>query len=160
MGLDMSMLARYTPEGEMENFGYWRKAHAVHNWFVRECQGGVDECQLTPLTWEDIYQLRNVCQQVFDSTELVDGMVTNGYTLRRNEKGELVEEVLLRPGLTIKDSSVAERLLPTTSGFFFGSTDYDEGYVEDVQYTLNLTHKALSVLEENPNVEFFYQSSW
>ena len=25
--------------------GYWRKANAIHGWFVRECQEGIDECQ-------------------------------------------------------------------------------------------------------------------
>ena len=27
--------------------GYWRKANAIHNWFVQKCQEGVDECQKT-----------------------------------------------------------------------------------------------------------------
>ena len=36
----------------------------------------------------------------------------------------------------LEDSSVAEELLPTQSGFFFGSTFYDEWYVEDLKETV------------------------
>lgn len=32
----------------------------------------------------------------------------------------------------LHDPSRAPELLPTTSGFFFGSTDYDDGYLLDV----------------------------
>jgi hypothetical protein len=53
----------------------------------------------------------------------------------------------------------AEELLPTQSGFFFGSTDYDEGYKQDLEYTVERIEKILndSALEK---CEFYYQSSW
>lgn len=28
-----------------EDVGYWRKANAIHAWFVKNVQGGVDNCQ-------------------------------------------------------------------------------------------------------------------
>lgn len=31
----------------VEEIGYWRKANAIHNWFVKNVQYGIDERQLT-----------------------------------------------------------------------------------------------------------------
>ena len=36
----------------------------------------------------------------------------------------------------LADESKAETLLPTCSGFFFGSTDYDEDYFENIKEVL------------------------
>jgi hypothetical protein len=59
----------------------------------------------------------------------------------------------------IADMSKAEELLPTQSGFFFGSSDYDEWYQRDLEYTVGRLEKILedSALD---NVDFYYQSSW
>ena len=46
---------------------------------------------------------------------------------------EQVEELIDRCDQVLANNSLAEELLPTTSGFFFGSTDYDEYYFEDVR---------------------------
>jgi len=29
-----------------EDVGYWRKDNHIHQWFVKNCQGGVDDCGL------------------------------------------------------------------------------------------------------------------
>jgi len=36
---------------------YWRKANAIHAWFVRECADGVDECQPIPVSQEKLEEL-------------------------------------------------------------------------------------------------------
>ncbi len=36
---------------------YWRKFNALHRWFVDVLQGGVDECQLTQVTKDDLSRL-------------------------------------------------------------------------------------------------------
>ena len=41
----------------------------------------------------------------------------------------------MQDGKTIKDSSLAKELLPTAEGFFFGSTDYNEYYYQDLVNT-------------------------
>ena len=33
------------PGGQEVCVAYWRKANAIHSWFVENCQDGVDECQ-------------------------------------------------------------------------------------------------------------------
>lgn len=57
----------------------------------------------------------------------------------------------------MKDKDKASELLPTAEGFFFGSTEYDEFYFEDVSDT----YDVLKHLTENyPRDEYYYQSSW
>jgi len=40
---------------------YWRKANAIHQWFVANVQGGVDECQETWIAPEALKELRDMC---------------------------------------------------------------------------------------------------
>jgi hypothetical protein len=59
--------------------------------------------------------------------------------------------------LALKDKGKAEELLPTQSGFFFGSTEIDEWYWQDVNLTVEIINKCL----EMPDTwTFKYQSSW
>jgi len=55
-----------------------------------------------------------------------------------------------------KDHSKAEELLPSASGFFFGGTDYDEWYYNDIENTISILEDAL----EDENGEYYYTSSW
>jgi len=43
---------------------YWRKANAIHKWFVDVCQDGVDECQETYVSREQLKQLLDTCREV------------------------------------------------------------------------------------------------
>ena len=43
---------------------YWRKANAIHDWFVREVQAGVDECQESPVSASKLKELRDLCREV------------------------------------------------------------------------------------------------
>lgn len=47
-----------------------------------------------------------------------------------------VETIISHCKEVLADHSLAEKLLPTQSGFFFGSTVYDEWYFKDVEYVL------------------------
>lgn len=69
MGLDMSLSAEVDDGNEIE-FGYWRKANAIHNWFVVNCQGGHDNCGIYPVSVEQLLELKKTCQQVLDNMEL------------------------------------------------------------------------------------------
>ena len=61
--------------------------------------------------------------------------------------------------LVLADHSKAEELLPTCSGFFFGGTDYDEYYFNDIIHTVKMLEKALELLEKY-RFSFYYQASW
>lgn len=57
---------------------YWRKANAIHSWFVRECQGGVDECQETHVPIVKLVQLRDLCRSVLaDRKKAADFLPTS-----------------------------------------------------------------------------------
>jgi hypothetical protein len=103
---------------------YWRKANAIHKWFVQNVQGGHDECQ-------ESYVSREQLQKLLDEVTKV---------------------------LANKDK--AAELLPTTSGFFFGTTDYNDWYWEDMKKT----QAALERILKNPRLvkgwDFYYQASW
>ena len=43
---------------------YWRKANAIHNWFIRELADGVDDCRPLGLTVERLRDLVDLCDQV------------------------------------------------------------------------------------------------
>jgi hypothetical protein len=58
-----------------------------------------------------------------------------------------------------KNDAVAKEYLPTESGFFFGSTEYDEYYWSDLDYTLKELNRVLTDTE-GESVDFIYQASW
>lgn len=44
------------------NIAYWRKANAIHKWFVDNVQDGVDECQESLVTIEQLQELSDLCK--------------------------------------------------------------------------------------------------
>jgi len=174
MGLDMYLTKKtyignkYKKAGEMvrlglpnikdervseisESVGYWRKANQIHNWFVQNVQDGTDDCKDYYVSEENFKALLEVVNKVLDSITIVDGdMITENVF----EKGKVTE--VKRKQQIVKDSSVAEALLPTQSGFFYGSTGYDEYYVDDLKETKKIVEEALA----DEDGDYYYQSSW
>lgn len=70
-----------------------------------------------------------------------------------NELIERCEKVLKE-----NDDEVSEELLPTQSGFFFGSTNYDEWYYKDVEDCLKQMKELKKILEKGDSV--FVVMSW
>ena len=68
------------------------------------------------------------------------------------ELKEICEKVL-------KNFLIAPKLLPVCDGFFFGSTDYDEYYLEDVKDTLKILNDILEKIDFEKQV-VLYSSSW
>ena len=101
---------------------YWRKANAIHKWFVDTCGGGVDECQ-------EIYVEREQLEELL--------------TLARN---------------AVANPHRVADILPTQGGFFFGSTDYDEWYMEDMKNTISMLERVLKSVPEG--WDFTYRASW
>lgn len=46
---------------------YWRKANAVHKWFVDTVQDGKDECQDSYVEREQLIELRDLCKKLLDT---------------------------------------------------------------------------------------------
>ena len=55
--------------------GYWRKANAIHKWFVDECANGVDECQPIYVSVEKIKELRNLVNRVLECQEKAEELL-------------------------------------------------------------------------------------
>jgi hypothetical protein len=137
--------------------GYWRKANAIHQWFVQNCQDGVDKCQESYVSTEDIIKLRDICKRVLTEATTEKSKVSAGYTI--GPKGEQIHDYV--DGVAISNPEVLADLLPTQEGFFFGCTDYDGGYIEDVKHTLEIIDKYLAIPEESRNnMSLYYRSSW
>lgn len=49
---------------------YWRKANAIHKWFVDNVQDGVDNCEEFHVSPQHLQLLRDTCQQVLDDNAL------------------------------------------------------------------------------------------
>lgn len=103
-----------------EELGCWRKANAIHQWFVANVQSDNDDCATYYVDPSQLIELLNLVKQVQ------------------------------------ADHSLAESLLPTRPGFFFGGTEYDEWYFEDLKLTNAILESALS--EDRGDLE--YHSSW
>jgi hypothetical protein len=72
---------------------------------------------------------------------------------------------LLSICLRIKeDPSLAPELLPSTPGFFFGSTDYNEWYMRQIDYTITMLEPLLveldTAVENREFPDIYYSSSW
>jgi hypothetical protein len=132
----------------------WRKANAIHRWFVENVQHGVDDCRRAYVSREQLVELRDLCQLVLGSVELVPDTVTHGWTL----DADGAQKPILEMGKQILNPAVAQQLLPTVEGFFFGSTDYDEGYVDDLVATVEGLNRILALPENG--VDYYYTSSW
>ena len=98
-------------------FCYWRKANAIHKWFV-DLSGREDDCSPIYVSGEQIQELVSLCKKV------------------------------------LRNHSKADELLPTQDGFFFGGTDYDEYYFQDLQYTVD------KLKDVDIDDDFVYQASW
>lgn len=147
----------YTYKSCGDNIGYWRKANQIHQWFVDNIQDGVDDCGWhREVTEQDLKSLLDTCQTVLNCSRLTDGDVTVYYTLNKDtgafepaqERGKVVENPL-----------IAEELLPTTTGCFFGNTDYDEYYIEDIKETVKIIKSALQTTDFEKQM-IYYCSSW
>ena len=146
---------QYAPwESIFEDVGYWRKANAVHKWFVDNVQNGVDNCEYYEVNKEQLETLLDICKTIKDKTIMDDGYVKNGERFENGMWCPIYEE-----GITVVNPEVAHSLLPTTSGFFFGSTEYDQWYMEDIESTIDILTKALETTDFDTHM-ITYCASW
>ena len=61
--------------------------------------------------------------------------------------------------MVLKDRNLAEELLPTQSGFFFGGTDYDQYYFDDLEQELKIFTAMLKKADPETDV-FLYHCWW
>jgi len=121
LGINESHVAEGSPGLTVSvNVAYWRKANAIHRWFVENVQDGVDECQRSYVAPELLESLRDKCKEALENLEM------------------------------------SSEIMPTKGGFFFGSTEYDEWYIEDLKDTVKQLDKVLAI----DGTDFYYRASW
>lgn len=137
----------------IEEAGYWRKANQIHKWFVDNVQEGEDDCKDYYVSREDLQSLLDTVNKVLEASELIDGEIINGYTFKDGKEIPNIEK-----GKIIKDSTVAQELLPTEKGFFFGGSEYDEYYYQDLVNTKEIIENVFK--ENDEKADYSYHSSW
>ena len=79
---------------------------------------------------------------------------------------EMIEDLRDRCSLIIKTrdpqkkEELARMFLPTRSGFFFGSTDYDDWYYNNVKEVKAACNKILTQMEKLKTTESIYFHIW
>lgn len=134
-----------------ERAGYWRKANQIHKWFVDNVQDGEDDCKEYYVAAEKLEELLTICKDIKEKCGLMDGVVQNGYTFNEHGKQPIMED-----GKMMTNQEYAHEKLPTTSGFFFGGTDYDQYYMQDIDDTIEILEDCL----KDTGGEYYYSSSW
>lgn len=132
---------------------YWRKANAIHAWFVHNVQEGNDDCGDYYVSREQLQKLLDTVTKVLEASKLIKGKIQNGSSFKNGQETPIMED-----GEFIEDPTVAGKLLPTQSGFFFGGTDYDQYYYQDLEYTKSELERILANPDDGGNFE--YHSSW
>jgi len=102
---------------------HWRKADAIHQWFVDNVQNGEDNCSEYYVPTDLLIELRDTCTAV------------------------------------LADPSRAGELLPPQGGVSFGGTEIDDGYLDDLRYTVEVLDKALAAEDETFD-NYYYQADW
>ena len=137
-----------------EEVGYWRKANAIHNWFVNNIQNGKDDCGRYEVSKEKLESLLKICEKILENAIMIRGKIVNGQTLVNGKWEDILED-----GLVVINPRICKDLLPTTEGFFFGSTNYDQFYIEDIKSTVLILSEVLKDTDFN-EYKIYYSSSW
>src|SRR5690554_662965 len=148
MGLDMYLykcdksekIEKALEEGSVTLLTSWIKANHIHAWFERNLVKKKDSelVNLKPyrVSKKQLEILLEDCRRVkeiFSNATKTKGPVVSSYSL--NGDGTMVENYtdgIVWEGL---DVEAIEYILPTQSGFFFGSTEYDEWYYQNTEET-------------------------
>lgn len=135
-----------------ESAMYWRKANHIHQWFVDHVQDGDDNCKEYDVSREELQKLLDTCKEVAES--LKDSPIEKKkFKVGWNGKEDLYEEYDV-----FTNTEVAEELLPTASGFFFGGTEYGRYYLEEIEETIKSLEEILT--DTDTNAHYCYQASW
>lgn len=162
MGLDMFIIRKKKGKKKIsdnwyengDELAYWRKANQIHKWFVDNVQNGIDDGGKYRLSKEQIQKLLDTCKYLADKIILIDDEINNGQRLVNGKW----EDIKVK-GKKIVNKDLCRKILPTTDGFFFGSTDYDEYYYEDIMNTIKQLTKILSD-DRLDEYDLVYMSSW
>ena len=154
MGLDMYLSAKkyhsdaeWRPQESREEFARLKQASGV----------GASMTKDLPHIYLEVsvgyWRKQNAIHQWFvDNCQNGEDDCRTSYVSRDQlqELKSLCEGIIKNPNLASED-------LPTSEGFFFGSTEYDDWYFEGLAETIEIVDRCLEMPDE---WEFEYHSSW
>lgn len=76
---------------------------------------------------------------------------------------EQLQDLRVLCQMVLDEPDKAQELLPSESGFFFGSTEYDEWYMESTKHTINVLDNAIQLIDNEPDkwgLDIQYRASW
>lgn len=130
---------------------YWRKANQIHDWFVKNVQNGVDDCDYYIVSIEKLHALYRTLNSIAEYVTLIENEDSFEIKFKGNE-------------LAIK--AFCESTLPTCEGFFFGSTEYDKDYFFDIIQTVKNLKRIFEYIDSDgiednsEDYAIYYHSSW
>lgn len=165
---------------ETVEVAYWRKANMIHRWFVNNVCDGEDDCREYYVTLEDIKNLLGICKNILRIVRGAKMFVPEDQKedyLKQHPNGKLTMTLKNTSYKFFNESSEiwwfslpkeiedeVKDLLPTVSGFFFGSTTYGGGYLYDIALTVEVFKQILKEDKEFRKKKIFpdyeYRASW
>lgn len=132
-GNELTHLGR--PKTVSFEVAYWRKANQIHAWFVDNVQNGEDDCRPYDVTVDQLADLVGRCRTI----------------LAAKDAGVPASEL----------ERVALANLSPREGFFFGSYEIDDWYIENLRETVDQLTPLIEQAKNGQQVGYFeYQSSW
>ena len=68
--------------------GEWRKANAIHAWFVRAVQDGIDNCQEYYVSGDELTVLKTLCEKALKDTDVSILPPQSGFFFGSTETGK------------------------------------------------------------------------
>lgn len=112
------------------NVAYWRKANQIHGWFVKNVQGGEDNCKAYPVDRDDLLNLLETINEVLaGDVEAAKQLlpVTAGFFFGNYDEDEGYDE------------------------FYYEDLRYTKKIIEDILDVIK---------DNPHEYDFYYQSSW
>lgn len=134
-----------------ESLMYWRKANQIHGWFVNNTNEVTPDV-LYRVETQHLEELLETCKKVIEilnncamgKTQIQTGWSSGEATFEDIDVYDCVDEI--------------SDLLPPTQGFFFGGSEIDEWYKNQVLETIEFLEKELPNCDKYD--EFEYYASW
>ena len=156
MGLDMYLYRREY----MSNYSFMSENEDESQKFAAIVDAvGIEPCEASPHLHVEVcvayWRKANSVHKWFCDLDGGRDECQNIYVSREKlaELRDLAKSVIEQPAM-------AASVLPTQQGFFFGSYEYDEWYMEDMKQTVEQLDNILESVPADSWTDFIYRASW
>lgn len=135
---------------------YWRKFNALHYWMVNNYDGDEDDCEAHRLSVEKFLEVYDILKKIVEIFPPEEEWEEIEEKFGNSDETYIYKEPIITDELREK----LDALLPPQSGFFFGSTHYDDWYFGHVKRTIKKFEPIVEEIKKGNIVEFIYRASW